>query len=200
MNRLAAFAGLAAPLIYAVTVIVGGWITPTYSQLNQPVSALIAVGAPNALTLGWAFTLYNLLALGFAVGLFFYWNSKTLRISAVAIGLTGILGLIMSGFPMDAPGLSISVTGIVHLTLAALLSLGTMAAMLFATIGWRQSGNDRATIPTDLALILVLLSGVAAVLFTAQNWPFSGLFERIAIGTYLCWLLAVALGVRRAAA
>lgn len=61
--------GVLAPIVYAVTVVLGGILRPGYSHISQFVSELIAAGAPNKSLLDPLFALYNLLTIAFGAGL-----------------------------------------------------------------------------------------------------------------------------------
>jgi len=46
-NKVLMLCGILAPVVYVITVILGGFLWPGYSHVSQPVSDLIATGAPN---------------------------------------------------------------------------------------------------------------------------------------------------------
>jgi hypothetical protein len=59
-----------APVVYVVTLILGGLLRPGYSHISQAVSDLIASGAPNKSLLDPLFAIYNLLTVAFGSELF----------------------------------------------------------------------------------------------------------------------------------
>lgn len=67
--KVAALAGLAAPIVYAFGVAVGGFVTPAYSHLANMISELTMAGAPARVPLAAVFVIYNILLAGFAVSL-----------------------------------------------------------------------------------------------------------------------------------
>ena len=195
MNRLTSLAGLAAVLTYAATVLIGGWLTPGYSHLDQPVSALFALGAPYALPVSAAFILYNLLLIGFGAGLL-----GALRGPAAMILANGAIGIAIEFFPMDAPGAPVSAAGLIHIVLAAGLVATCTLAMALAAIGWYRQRRIAPASVTAALLIVMLAAGLVAAQAATGGAPFLGLFQRLTIGAYLLWiaLLAVTTG-RRAA-
>lgn len=74
--RLLALCGILAPLLYAFAVILGGILTPNYSQVANAISELIGSGAPYKTLLDPLFDLYNILLVLFAVGLYSARNAR----------------------------------------------------------------------------------------------------------------------------
>ena len=88
-------AGMAAPLVYAATVILGGLLTPDYSHVDQAISELTATGALRRGQVEMGFVFYNVLVVLFAVGLLFrtrHW-SRMFRWGSLTVGLN------RTGFP-----------------------------------------------------------------------------------------------------
>lgn len=196
-NLLAA--GLAAPLAYLATVIIGGWLTPGYSHLHQPVSALFEAGAPLALPVSTAFVSYNLLLIAFGFGLLAAFRSGALfmRLAAAAIILNGVFGLVIELAPMDPLGADATIAGTLHLVLAGLLVVSCTAAMAFNLRGW-TGRRARPLIAVTLVLLVVMLAtGALAAMAAAQAWPLLGLYQRFTIGSYLLWVFMVAFAVLR---
>src|SRR5215211_3649359 len=69
-NKILMLGGILAPIVYVLTVLLGGVIRPGYSHVSQAVSDLIATNAPNKSLLDPLFALYNLLVIAFALSLF----------------------------------------------------------------------------------------------------------------------------------
>ncbi len=190
--------GAAAAGVYVFTVALGGLLRPGYSHLSQAVSELIESGAPNGAMLDALFLLYNLLTAGFAVGLLSSrWTggdkggvaaAGTVRLAEAACGFATVF------FHQDVPGTAATATGVVHIVLAGLSSLSTMAAILLMTVWFYRSGTFPGSGHYSLVtLILVFVSGGAAALMTARGIPLNGLSERITIGGFLQWILVLSL-------
>lgn len=191
------FSILAGVLLYVVTVILGGVITPGYNHLRQAISELIQSGAVHKTILEVMFDIYNgLLALGCLVILFRNKGRlpKVVKIGLVLISVGSILGILMGVFPMDPLGSPMTFKGLMHIILAALSSLGSMAAMLMIGVGLKkQPGWDKFFVYTLLSFGVVFISGGLTPLLMAKNIPFMGLLERITIGGYLQWLVTLAI-------
>lgn len=187
--------GFTAPLVYVATVVVGGWATPGYSHLTQPVSALFETGAPHAANVSFAFVVYNVLLVAFGLGLML--SARGLRslqaLAAAMVLLNGAFGLLIELAPMDPIGAPVTAAGIVHMVLAGLLVLTCMAAMASLALGWWRGRAHPALAAVTVALLVLMLAGGAlAALAATAGWPFLGLFQRLTIGAYLVWLPMVA--------
>lgn len=187
-------AGIVAPVLYAATVIVGAAVTPGYSHVQNAISELTAARAAMGGVLSIPFLAYNILALLFArvMWVTLYPLGRLLQASAVALGLVAVLGILMTGFPMDAPGGPVTWRGVIHILLAALESIGSMAAIFFAAFGWRYWSRRRLSAFCFTALAVVFVSGLAAAIAMALSAPISGLLERVTIGAYEIWMAGMA--------
>ncbi len=187
--------GVAAPLVYLLVVVIGDAIRPGYSHIANAISELIAAGAPNKTFLDVFFLLYNGLITLAGIGLF----AQAQRGPAARLGKAGAACIIGVGlvsilmtlfFPMDARGTDATLQGTIHLIIAGLESLGSMAAMFLIGL-WqkKQPGLQRTVLVTFICLALVFLAGITAGASAASGSPFMGLFERITIGAFLLWVL-----------
>ncbi|MGE5533851.1 MAG: DUF998 domain-containing protein [Bacillota bacterium] len=130
--RILALSGILSPIVYVITVALGGFLDPTYSHIGKTVSELVEVGAPNRNLLNIMLEVYNVLIIPFAVGLYFGLKrgwSRSLVLSALV--LTGILGTFVTVFfPLDAAGKSVTFTGTMHLVVVGLVVPCTFVFML----------------------------------------------------------------------
>lgn len=192
-NLLAA--GLAAPALYGATVIIGGFATPGYSHLAQPVSALFETGAPHALSVSLAFIAYNLLLMAFAAGLLraLAAHPAASRLVPAIIALNGLFGLAIELAPMDPVGAPATPAGVVHLVLAGLLVLTTAGAMA-AALATRHATPVYAALArmTLVLLVILLVTGAWAAIAANRSLPMLGLAQRLTIGSYLLWLVLLA--------
>lgn len=183
--------GFVAPLVYVATVLAGGWATPGYDHVSQPVSALFETGAPHALAVSLAFVGYNILLVAFGLGLHLVWRDADIwrRLTAWAILLNGAFGLLIELAPMDPVGAPATLPGTVHLVLAGLLVVTCMAAMALMVVSWRRRRTHaRSSGITVGLLILMVGAGALAAGAATAGWPWLGVFQRLTIGSYLVWL------------
>jgi len=199
--------GVLAPVVYLVSVLVGGGMTPGYSPIRQPVSDLIASGAAHKAALDPVFGVYNVLTLAFGFGL---WQKaragqqgrgKTAGIvGALVLVAEGVFGLITLFFPEDAGGVGaeISSTGMMHIVFAGLSSLTTMLSMLLIGFWFRGRADQRKlALYSFLSVGLVFVSGGLTAASIANASPIGGLLERITIGGFLQWMFVTAVALYR---
>jgi len=204
-SRSLALCGVLAPLLYIGTVIIGGFLRPSYNHISQAVSDLIATGAPNKALLDPLFSLYNLLSIGFAVGLFQYVHSDFQQprklvgeIGAFVLIAQGIIGLATLFFPEPAGGMTAAITstGKLHIVFAGLSSLTTMLSILLMGLWFKVSQRHRKYASYSfLSVAIVFLTGGLAAVCVAHQSPFAGLVERITIGGFMQWLFVIALAM-----
>ena len=147
----------------------GGLLNPGYSHIAQPVSDLIAAGAPNKPILDLLFALYNLLVIAFSIGLVQYVRSDQQNrrkvvgtVGAFFLLAQGIFGLLTLFFPEDLGGMSagISRTGMMHIVFAGLSSITTMLTILLmgfwfkTSVHWQKYGRY-----SFISVRVVLVSG-----------------------------------------
>lgn len=197
---LSIWAGVAAPLVYASTVIAGATAIAGYSHLSDPISALTETGRTGVLWIGAGFLLYNLLVAAFGIwGLRATWRQPRWRAVFFLLLVTAACGLLMWPFPQDPIGLPASSTGIVHVVLAAIESLSSMAILAISIRALWTEGHRRLAAFSGACLALIVPFGFAAALATAGHGQLMGLFERLTIGAFEAWLgifaLSCALGL-----
>lgn len=195
--RWAIVAGLAAPILYAGAVILGGVLTPGYSHLHQPISALIQTGAAAKPLIDPLFALYNLLLAAFALGLRAALANAGQPISPIApaaLGVAALAGIVMWPFSMDPIGAGVTVPGAIHILLAGVQSVSTIVAILWAAIALRRRpGWRRFSVFSAACLVVLIAAGGTGAWAAGAGAPFMGLFERITIGTFEVWLFVLAL-------
>src|SRR5215203_2371742 len=121
--------GMAAPVLYAFTVVWGATLFPGYSHLADPISSLTQAGREGTTGLQGLFFAYNVLVVGYGiVGILLSFGRLPWVWSFVLLIVTALAGLLMGLFPQDPIGTPISTAGWTHIALAALASFGSMGA------------------------------------------------------------------------
>ena len=201
MNRYlpTLIAGIAAPLLYVAIVGYGASVTPGYTRVANAISELTQPGAPGKALLDPLFAFYNVPTLVFALGLrgaFRERGVELARACSVAIVAVGIAGLLMWAFPQDPVGSPVTVTGVAHLVLASVESLGSLLAIFLMAMSLRRYPDWRGFVVYCYAtLAVVALSGVGAALAAATRSGVMGLVERVTIGVFLLWMLVTSLSL-----
>jgi Protein of unknown function (DUF998) len=201
-NRIWLLCGIASPALYLIAVVLGGLLTPGYSHVAQPVSDLIATGAPAKSLLDPLFAVYNLVTLGFGLALYQQARGNPQprgglagTLAALSLVAEGFFGFVTLFFPEDAGGLgtAISSTGMLHIVFAGLSSLTSMLTLLLAGFWFHRSPNLRGySLYSFISVAAVFVTGGLAALSVANGSPIGGLLERLTIGGFLQWLLVIA--------
>jgi hypothetical membrane protein len=198
-NKIFLLCGILAPVVYVLTVFVGGVFTPGYSHVSQYVSELIQTGAPKKIILGPLFALYNVLVILFGIGLFQYVKSVQKHerklvgiLGALTLVIEGLAGLLTLFFPQDPIGSQITTTGTMHIILASVSSLTTMLSMLLLGLWFRTiPALHGVGLYSLVFLAVVFVSGGFAARTIANPSPYNGLIERVTIGGFLLWLFVI---------
>jgi hypothetical membrane protein len=202
-QKVLALCGILAPVVYVLTVMLGGVLRQDYSHVSQAVSDLIAIGAPNKSLLDPLFALYNLLGIAFALGLLRHLRSvhqnrgKVIgALGALVLAAQGLFGLMTLFFPEPAGGMAAAIThtGAMHIIFAGLSSLTSILAILFMGFWFRKGQRLHGYgLYSFLSAAAVFLSGGLAAYSVATQSPVAGLIERITIGGFLQWMFLIAL-------
>lgn len=168
-----------------------------YNSASQTVSDLSAIGAPTrqlwvALGIG-----YAILITGFGSGV---WASarrnRYLRVVGALLLAYGVTSLVWPFAPMHLRGTEFTLTDTMHIVLALasvllmLLAIG-FAANAFGNWFWRYS-------VASIVMIVVFgtLTGLDASRISSNlPTPWVGVWERIDIGVFLLWVVALAIAL-----
>lgn len=190
VDAFAASAGIAAPLVYAITVVIGSASTPGYDAFNDSISSLTDGSRSGSIWLQCGFALYNGLVVLFAIGALSTKRAVPWRIVYGLYLVTAICGLLMWPFTQDPTGEGISAGGAIHIALAAVESLSSIAILALSV---RQLWAARLGVALFAAfcLAMTLAFGFAAAMATAAQWPLMGLYERVTVGSFEVWTLVL---------
>lgn len=200
-RRLLLIFGIVSPLLYVGVDLVAGRLYPGYDFVSQAISELFAIGAPTSGLVIPLFTLYDLMLLAFAWGV---WSSadgnRALRTTALITAASAVNGLVLwNVFPMHMRGAEAEFTDLMHIGLAGVGALLALLALWFGASAFGR-GFRLYTIATVLALVI---PGSAVFLFVPQMalgepTPWVGATERISTYAYLQWQIALTLILLRA--
>ena len=198
MKKTLMLCGIAAAILYAGTVILGGLLRPGYSHISMAISELVADGVPNRSLLSSLFLLYNILLSIFGIGLFLKVNSQprermsgiTGSLALVAVGIAGIL--MELAFPQEPGGTATTFSGMMHFVMAGIASLGTMVAILIMGFWFKHVPELKSYVKYSLiSVAIVFVSGGITAAAVANHSSLFGLLERITIFTFILWLFVI---------
>lgn len=191
-------AGIAAPLVLTVAVVLAGHYEPDYSHISQYVSELGAVGASHQRAFNYGGLFFaGVLTVLFALGLYL---RVTPRASLVAISalvaLAGVGRLVTGLFTCDA-GCNMeemSSPAAIHFFASSIGSLSEVLAPILLAIGlrgYRQNILFRLSAGLGFAslVLLVLLLG------SGNELPYVGVIQRLMLAVFYAWVGAVALRI-----
>jgi len=118
------YCGIAAPILYVITVIVGAAVRSDYSHIINAISELLSNGAPNKAILDVVFNIYNALLLAFAIGGFIALKNVH-PLCRVAMGIfigIQIISFSWGFFPMDPIGTELTFAGTMHNVLGGVVA------------------------------------------------------------------------------
>jgi len=179
--------GIGAVGVYLFATILGGFLFPHYSHISQAISELVGSHAPTRTLLNPIFLLYNLLLVGFTIGLYTKWNNKFTKLGAITLVILCIASILMWWFPMDSRGYPATQNGLVHIILASIESLATIIATFLFGFGLKKKEHLLSKISITAGISLLIIGPIAGFTVT-QNSPFMGFVERITIGIFLLWV------------
>lgn len=195
MQKVLLICGILAPLLLASTDILAGTLYPGYSFTSQAISELFAIGAPTSDLVVPLFSLYSVLLIAFALGI---WMSagrnRSLRVVALMVFGNAANGLVLwPFFPMHMRGAVMTFTDTMHIILASIGVIFSIVALVFGAMVF----GKRFRIYTIVTILMLLAFGTipfleAPQLAANQPTPWTGLGERVASYVYELWVAVLA--------
>jgi hypothetical protein len=196
LRKTLIYCGIAAPILYVITAIIGAAMRNDYSHLANAISELISNGAPNKAILDFVFNIYNALLLAFALGGYYVLKSAP-RLCRMAMGIfiaIQILSFSWGFFPMDPLGTETTFAGTVHNILGGVVAFATIIMPLLMGLGLQQvDGFQNYVRYSFVTSAIIFISGLTGVILAGYGIQLFGLFERITIGSYELWIFVTAL-------
>lgn len=187
--------GIASALLYTVMLVIVPMFWEAYSSASHSVSELSAIGAPTRtlwVSLGVAWTaLYSMFGIG-------VWLSATNRALRIVGGLIVVAAIVGAFWPpmheravLAAGGGTLTDT--LHLVWTALNGVLTLLVMGF---GASAFGRRFRLFSIAVMMVLVAAGGLTSVdaprLDANLPTPWMGIWERVNIGAWLLWVMALA--------
>jgi hypothetical protein len=185
-----ALCGMAAPIIFAITVIIAGFLTPGYDPLTQLIGELGIPGEPFAPVVNIiAFGLVGILLIIFTYAMYHAFRSRwTVTLGSALVALAGVSFLFMAFVHCDM-GNTISFLGNLFMVFRFLsIASAVMAAFTYMFIMFREETWDGYWQYSLVTGILVI-----AILPFFLSFPdFSGLLQRIMVALVFLWIEFIA--------
>jgi hypothetical protein len=191
--------GIIAPLIYLATDTLADILYTNYNFIDQAISELLAINAPTSDLVVPLFTLYDLLLMAFAFGVWLSaGRNRSLRVTALLMIGNAVTGLMLWNiFPMHMRGVEATFTDTMHIILAGLGVIFILLAVVFGSfaLGERFLIFSMITILLFLApsiVVFALSPSVSEFLGkTVDMPPLTGISERTSTYTYMLWQMVL---------
>jgi hypothetical membrane protein len=185
----------AGTLLFVVLVIVGGMFYEGYSHVDQAISELGGVNAPNAWLQNLNFLVLGLAAVALAAALAAVFPQA--RAGAALVAGFGLLSCIANAaFPCDDSCAGITIGGFLHNLTGVAGFASCVVGMGLLARHWRRVDRWRGHAALTVALAAVAIAGL--VVFLAMEIAGAqgvGVPQRIFVGALLVWLLSTALRI-----
>lgn len=196
MNCRSLYIGSISATLYVIAVIVGGAMRQGYSHSYNAISELFVSGSKPIIAVYVLLILSNIGYILLGVGPSRAVRSKRVKVTLWLVGIMGVLGILILFIPQDPRGTTSTTAGIIHIVLAGLLSLLTIASTVLGGFAFQQvEHKNMARISWGLAVFILLTGGLTAFAI-GQEWQTVGLWERLTIGAFLAWLVWFTLKVK----
>jgi hypothetical protein len=195
--------GIVSSLVYLGADALGSLSFPGYVYANQAVSELMALEAPTRSMMLALMSVYNVLVIAFAIGVWRMAEGKrALKAAAVALFVYSVVGEVTQLFsPMHPRGFSATVTAtdVGHIVLTAVEVLSIVAMIALAS-GARGNGFRAYSV---LSILAIMAAGITTgtivqhMTAAASSTPWAGLVERVNIYGTMLWVAALAVALLR---
>jgi len=198
-RRMLLACGILSSLVYVAADVVGTLAWEGYRYTTQTISELSAVGAPSRPLVVPLFLAHSMLVIAFGLGVWISANGwRRLRIAGGLLMAIGTVDLLAPLFPMHQRGAVISLTDSLHIVLTSVTVFLILLAVGFAATAFGRR-FQAYSIGTILALLLfgALTSLDGPRLAANLPTPGMGVLERLDVGAYLIWQVALAAALWR---
>jgi hypothetical protein len=193
LTRILLLCGVASSILYAATDVLASMRWEGYDWTARMVSDLLAASAPTRSFIVAPMIAYNVLILGFGVGVWLRRGNRAIGVTAILLlvyAVMSMLGLLV--FPLDYDAEGAGATMHMVATFALII-------LMFLFIGFAAAGSGRAFRIYSIVTVVLILGGAALSgmqiprIEAGLPTPGLGLFERLNIYAMLLWVAVLAL-------
>jgi hypothetical membrane protein len=198
LDRLAALGGVIGPVLFAVLVVVGGWLTDGYSHTAQAISELGATGAGYAWLQGIAFVLLGASVVGFAWALARalvppLWGPLMIGVFGVTVVLAGTV------LPCDAGCQGQTTVGLLHNATGIAGFVSAIGGMFLLGRRWTSDPTWASHVGFTRGATFIALVGLLAFIATRalEGDAVAGAAQRLFVVPLLLWVVVTAARLTR---
>jgi hypothetical protein len=192
VHSLLALAGMAGPLVLAVTDFTAALTSPNYNLVRDSISSLALTSLGWLQTIG--FLTIGLLVEIFTAGLLF--NVKGARGFRFSIGLLVLFGfalLLIGAFRTDPVGAARTIEGTIHGLMATTAFWIFPAAILIISPSFMKDPNWNGIFRYSLIAGLLAIALVITLGVLPDNTSWFGLLERLVVANMIIWVEVAAI-------
>jgi len=200
LRKLLLIYGILSSLLYVAINILVPMAWDGYNAVSQTVSELSAIGAPTRPLWLWLVIPYTLLSIAFGCGVWLSGErNRPLRIVGGLLIVNGVIGIFWP--PMHLRGAEFTWTDTLHIV----FSIVTVVIFMLE-IGFGAAAFGKRFRFYSIATMIVMIGFGMLTAFDAPRiaanlpTPWIGVWERISIGAYVVWVMALAAALLRAPA
>jgi hypothetical protein len=198
VRKVLLFCGILSSLLYVVMNVIAAVLYEGYNSASQTVSELSAIGAPTRPLWLLLAVPYTLLVLAFGWGVrLSAGRNRPLRVVGGLMIAYGFIGLFWP--PMHPRGVEPTLTDTMHIVFSLVTVLLMMLAIGFGAAAFGKRFRLYSIATLVLLVVFGALTGLEAPGIPANlPTPWIGVWERIGIGVFMLWVVAVATALLRA--
>ena len=194
MARWLALGGVLGPLLFIVMTIIASLMRPGYDHVSSFISALGADGTPRAAMMNYgAFLPAGMLLTDFGVGLLLGLpKDRMMQVAAILVMVFGT-GMLVDGLASCDPGcpnVGSRENGI-HNAVAPIAFISIIAAIGILGVRFRRWPEWKGVSSYSLISSVLALVFLAAVVSSLQTRDFTGLWQRLMLGTMFLWCIVI---------
>ena len=195
LDKLLIACGILSSLLYVASNIFIPMQYPGYSLASHTVSELSAIGSPTRQLWVQVLSVYSILVIVFGWGVCRVAGKKrSLRVAGILIAVYAVIGFFWP--PMHTREVLAAGGGTFTDTLHVVFTLATVPLMLLVMAFASAALGKSFRLYSLISLVIVIFFGVLTGLSSPQMeanlpTPWMGVWERISIGAYMLWVLAL---------
>lgn len=197
-KRLLLFGGIFGPITFLLNDIIGGFVTPNYSYIENTISDLTKAGTQDTYLLGSILLLISaLMGIAFGIGIishYQYKHSKLVFLGGLFLIIIGVsTSLTGTIFPQDPIGGESTFPGTMHLILVGISLILSFPTLLMIGIGLNREKQWKSfRLYTFISVVIMIIFGGLSVIVIMNEIALMGLVERISVYVFQIWSVVLA--------
>lgn len=190
-NILIAVYGISTVILFIVMVAVGGLFDSIHTVLFREISFIISPYSFNEGITIPLYRIYNIDLFIFSLIIFIRMHNIFVKLGALYLSLSAIMGIILLQFPMDPIGISDSLSGFTHIFFVLIIVFYISVALTLISYGLKNNKNLLMLSKYSFEIsIIIMLAGFLTGIFAWMSMPvYVGLFQKLPVLAFLVWIL-----------